>query len=80
MAGIPVSIRRASDKKPKWQLVSDHSGEFAQRVPSGAQDYIIEADIKLPKGRPRPQVTVHIADDERQDVSLHLTQEQLSRK
>ena len=32
-AGVPVSIRRASDKKPKWQLVSDRRGEFAQRVP-----------------------------------------------
>jgi len=80
VAGIPVTIRRASEKKAKWQLVSDHSGEFAQRLPVGAQDYIIEADIKVPKGQPRPQVTVHINDDERQDTSLHLTQEQLSRK
>jgi hypothetical protein len=80
VAGIPVTIRRASDRKPKWQQVSDHSGEFAQRVPAGAQDYIIEAEIKVPKGQPRPQITVHIADDERQDVSLHLTREQLSPK
>jgi len=76
--GVPIKIRRASDKKAKWELMSDHSGEFAQRVPAGRQDYIIVADIKMPKGQPQPQVTVHIDDDERQDVSLHLTQEQLS--
>jgi hypothetical protein len=70
--GIPVTIRRAGDKKAKWELVSDSRGEFAQRVPPGTQDYVIQADIKLPKGQPRPEVTVHIDDNERQDVSLHL--------
>lgn len=78
MYGIPIKIRRASDKKAKWELISDHSGEFAQRVPPGEQDYIIVADIKTPKGQPKPQATVHIDSDERQDVSLHLTQEELS--
>ena len=73
VAGVPISIRRASDKKPKWELVSDRSGEFAQRVPVGAQDYIVEADIKTPKGQPKPQVTVHINDDERKDISIHLS-------
>jgi len=78
VAGIPIKIRRASDKKWKWELSSDHSGEFAQRVPVGKQDYIIEADVKAPKGQPKPQVTVHIDDNERQDVGLHLTRDQLS--
>jgi hypothetical protein len=72
VAGVPVSIRRGSDKKPKWQLVSDRRGEFAQRVPPGKQDYIIVAEIKVPKGEPKPQVTVAIDDDERKDVGLHL--------
>jgi hypothetical protein len=80
IAGVPVSIRRSGDKKAKWQLTSDNRGEFAQRVPAGADDYLIEADIKTPQGQPRPQATVHIAGDERQDVGLHLTKEQLSRK
>ena len=71
-AGVPVTIRRASDKKAKWELVSDSRGEFAQRVPPGKQDYVIQAEIKLPKGQPRPEVTVHIDDNERQDISLHL--------
>ena len=72
VSGVSVTIRRASDKKPKWQLVSDSRGEFAQRVPPGKQDYIVEADIKVPKGQPKPQVTVQIDDDERKDISLHL--------
>ena len=80
VGGVPVKIRRASEKKPKWELVSDRSGEFAQRVPAGKQDYIIEADIKMPKGRSKPQTTVHVENDERVDVSLHLNQQELPRK
>ncbi len=72
-AGVPITIRRASGKKAKWELVSDSRGEFAQRVPTGVQDYIIEADIKTPKGQPKPAITVHIDDNERKDVSLHLS-------
>jgi len=73
VAGVPISIRKASDKKPKWQLVSDRRGEFAQRVPVGNQDYIVQADIKVPKGEPKPEVTVHIDDDERKDIGIHLS-------
>jgi hypothetical protein len=80
VAGVPVKIRRASDKKPKWELVSDNSGEFAQRVPVGAQDYVVQADIKVSKGQPKPEATVHIDDNERKDVGLHLTEQQLPRK
>jgi hypothetical protein len=36
--GVTVNIRRADQKKPKWQLTSDHNGEFAQRVPAGPAD------------------------------------------
>jgi hypothetical protein len=78
VAGVPIKIRRAIDKKPKWALTSDRNGEFAQRLPAGGQDYIIEADIKVPKGQSKPQVKTHIEDNERQDVSLHLTQEEMS--
>ena len=71
-AGVPVTIRRASGKKARWELVSDRNGEFAQRVPVGGQDYIIQAQIKVRKGQPKPEITVHIDDNERKDVSLHL--------
>ena len=77
--GIPVKIRRAKDKKPKWQVYSDHMGEFAQRVPAGEADYILSADLKGVKtadGQPVrlvQEVTVHIYNDEREDTGLHLT-------
>jgi hypothetical protein len=78
--GVPVKIRRASDnpKKAKWQVYSDHMGEFAQRVPAGESDYILWTDLKGFKsadGKPVhlvQQVTVHIYNDEREDTGLHL--------
>jgi hypothetical protein len=78
LAGVPIKIRPASAKRAKWELVSNSTGEFAQRVPAGRQDYVIEADIKMPKGQPKPQVQVHIDNDERQDIGIHLTKEELS--
>lgn len=74
--GVPVKIRRADDKpkKVRWELTSNHSGEFAQRVPPGQADYIIWADIKTKKGQPKPETRVHIDNDERIDTSLHLPQ------
>jgi hypothetical protein len=72
--GVPVKIRLATDKKAKWELVSNHTGEFAQRVPVGPADYVILLDIKTPKGTPKPQKTVHIENDERVDISMHLSE------
>jgi hypothetical protein len=77
--GVTVKIRRLPGKKAKWELYSDHSGEFAQRVPAGEADYIISADLKGVKatdGKPlhlAEEVTVHIENNERADMSLHLT-------
>jgi hypothetical protein len=77
--GVPVKIRRAKDKKPKWQVYSDHHGEFAQRLPPGDSDYILSADlkhVKTPDGQPLrlvQEVTIHITGEERVDTGLHLT-------
>jgi len=79
--GVTVKIRRATDKakKVRWEVYSDHMGEFAQRVPAGESDYILWADLKGFKsadGKPLrlvQPVTVHIYDDEREDTGLHLT-------
>ncbi len=78
--GVSVKIRKGTDKpkKVRWELYSDHMGEFAQRVPPGEADYILWADLKGFKpadGKPLhlvQQVTVHVYNDERQDVGLHL--------
>ena len=72
LAGVPITIRSATGKKAKWELVSDPRGEFAQRVPPGRQDYVIQAQIKVPKGQPKPEITVQIEDNERKNVGLHL--------
>jgi hypothetical protein len=79
--GVTVKIRRPKDKKAKWEVYSDHMGEFAQRVPAGESDYILWADLKGFKpadGKPLrlvQEVTVHIYNDEREDTGLHLTRQ-----
>jgi hypothetical protein len=75
---VKVKIRRADQKKAKWELYSDHHGEFAQRIPAGQADYFVWPDLKgyksssakpLQAGDP---VKVHIENDERADIGLHL--------
>jgi hypothetical protein len=79
--GITVKIRRVPDKKPKWEVYSNHSGEFAQRVPAGQADYVVWADLKGVKttyGYPlhlAEEVPVHVEYDERVDIGLHLVRE-----
>ena len=78
--GVTVKIRKATDKpkKVRWELYSDHMGEFAQRLPASDTEYIVWADLKGFKpadGQPLhlvKEVTVHIYHDERQDIGLHL--------
>jgi hypothetical protein len=77
--GVKVLIRRTQDKKAMWELYSDHRGEFAQRIAAGKGDYVVWADpknFKSPDGTPLrlvQDVPVHVENDERLDVSLHLT-------
>jgi hypothetical protein len=87
-SGVPILIRRADEKKARWHLVSDRSGEFAQRVPPGKFDYVVSADLsklkspKPPKGQTKantelpakatPEVRVQINYDERADITLRL--------
>jgi hypothetical protein len=76
--GVTVKIRRTQDKRAKWELASDHQGEFAQRVPAGEADYVVWADLKGVKtadGRPLhlvKEVAVHVDNEERVDIGLHL--------
>ncbi len=78
--GIKVKIRRVPGKKAKWELYSDHAGEFAQRVPAGKADYVVWADLKGVKTADgqllhlAEEVPVHVEYDERVDIGLHLTQ------
>jgi hypothetical protein len=70
--GVKVKIRRSGEKKP-IELVSDARGEFAYRFPAGAADYVIWADLKDKQAAQKTEVKVHVENDERQDVTLHLT-------
>jgi len=76
--GVKVKVRRASEKKIRWELMSDHNGEFALRLPAGRQDYVVAADTKGVKTLSGKQLLavkdaeVHIENDERSDVGLHL--------
>jgi len=76
--GVKIKIRRADQKKARWDLYSDRNGEFAQRLPPGRADYLVWADLKgykPPAGKqlqPGEEVKVHIEGDERVDIGLHL--------
>ncbi len=80
--GAVVKIRLEDEKNARWELVSDHSGEFAQRVPPGTADYVVwVADTRnvsnplVGKRKLKPgeaETKVHIEHEERADISLHL--------
>jgi hypothetical protein len=78
--GVKVKIRRADQKKAHWELYSDRNGEFAQRVPPGPSDYLVWAELKGYKSlvgnklHQDGEVKVHVENDEREDLGLHLKQ------
>lgn len=72
--GVKVKIRRANDKRARWELMSNRSGEFAQRVPPGKMDYIVRAEAKTRKGKAKAEAVAHVENDERVDIGLHLTE------
>ncbi len=45
MEGVKLRIQRAGARKPHWETFSNFRGEFAVRVPQGA-DYEIAAENK----------------------------------
>lgn len=80
--GAKIEIHPVEKKHPSWELVSDHRGEFAQRVPPGPTDYLISGEVELApiengvpqtnkKKKMKAETKVHIEGEERQDVSLH---------
>lgn len=77
--GVIVKIRRASDKDKhaRWEVHSNHLGEFEQLVPAGKQTYILWAEtkgLKTREGKPlqADPVTVEVEDNERVDTGVHL--------
>ncbi|MGE5324843.1 MAG: hypothetical protein ACM3SW_18390 [Actinomycetota bacterium] len=86
MYGVRVTIHRAGKGHHSWDLVSDHRGEFAQRVPPGPGEYVIHGEVEvapIEKGVPnmhkkmklKDETTVHIDNEEIEDVSLHMKEQ-----
>src|SRR5437764_15261344 len=83
--GAKIQIHPAGKKHPNWELVSDHRGEFAQRVPHGPADYVVSGAAEIApaqngspqahkKKRIKSEARIHIEKEERQDISLHLSE------
>jgi hypothetical protein len=84
--GVKITIHPQGKKHPHWELLSDHRGEFAQRVPPGPADYLVqgEAEYAPMGGNGKPQMSkkkklkgetrVHVDGQERQDVGIHLSE------
>jgi hypothetical protein len=84
--GVKITIRPQTKKRPSWDLISDHRGEFAQRVPAGTNDYLIHGEAEYApvgddgkpqlskKVRLKGETRVHVDNEERRDISLHLTE------
>lgn len=80
VAGVPIKIRRADQKKPKWELVSDRRGEFAQRFPAGAAEYVFTTHLDKKYGLENKELKVKVTNDERMDIALHLTKAETTEK
>ena len=72
--GVKVEVHPLGKKSPTWKLVSDHRGEFAQRVPPGPGDYVVNGAAEIvpvedgvprihKKKRLKAEVRVHIERD-----------------
>ena len=83
MYGVRVTIHPEGKKHPNWELLSDHHGEFAQRVPPGPGDYVVTGVIEIipaqegpahgsRKKRLKGEAKVHVDDQERRDFNLHM--------
>jgi len=80
--GVKVVIHPAGQKHPRWELSSDHRGEFAQRIPPGPGDYVVTGEAEVAIADPnshhtknkrlKDEAKAHVEGEERQDVSLHL--------
>lgn len=74
--GAEVRIRLADGKKVRGgdDLMSDHQGEFALRVPAEKADYVVRAAAKVKKRKLKAEVKVQVDFDERVDIGLHLSE------
>ena len=84
--GVKITIRSQAKKHLSWDLMSDHRGEFAQRIPPGPADYLVHGEAEYApmsddgkpqlskKKRLKGEAKVHVESEERLDISVHLTE------
>jgi len=72
--GVRVKLRRAGEKKFRWEASSDHRGEFGIRVPAAKADYVLVPDVKHAGDRPLPETAIDVEGDGRIDIGVHLPQ------
>jgi hypothetical protein len=65
LTGIPVSVRREEDRKPRWRAVSDARGEFALRLPAEAATYEVATESKEHENQAK---TVRVAGTDKETV------------
>ncbi|HWZ42086.1 MAG TPA: hypothetical protein VNW97_01345 [Candidatus Saccharimonadales bacterium] len=80
--GVKVVIHPAGQKHPRWELISNHRGEFALRIPPGPGDYVVSGEAEVATTDPsshhtknkrlKGEAKTHVEGEERQDVGLHL--------
>lgn len=85
MYGVRVTIHPVGKKHPNWETQSDHRGEFSQRVPPAAADYLVTGQAEVApmvngklqtskKKRLKGEAKVHIDGAEWHDFSLHMNE------
>jgi hypothetical protein len=85
MYGVRITIHPLGKKHPSWEVISDHRGEFAQRVPPAPADYLVTGQAEVApilngkpqtskKKRLKGEARVHIDGAEWRDFSLHLNE------
>jgi hypothetical protein len=68
LPGARVRVRRADEKKAKWEATSDRRGEFAVRVPEGAEyEMTVEATGFKPETR-----KIDAREDTRTDLTIRM--------
>ena len=68
LPGARVRVRRIDEKKAKWEATSDRRGEFAVRVPEGAEyEMMVEASGFKPEVR-----KVDAREESRADLTIRM--------
>ena len=67
LPGVPVSVKRKDDRKPKWRAVSDPRGEFAVRLPAEAATYEVSTQSEEHENQTK---TVEVVGRQNESVTV----------